>query len=78
MYTIGKTSECQCSYRRHWVTKSDEHTEIEIGDGWIKGWYPLCQFIDNNFSDSEDTIEKSFKFSLVVLMVYNDEEILRI
>ena len=60
------------------VTKSEEHTtEIEIGDGWtVKMKYPsLAQFIDNNFSDSEDTIEKSFQvLSSCIEMVYNDEE----
>ena len=60
------------------VTKSEEHTtEIEIGDGWtVKMKYPsLAQFIDNNFSDNEDTIEKSFQvLSSCIEMVYNDEE----
>ena len=60
------------------VVRSEDHTsEIEIGDGWtVKMKYPsLNQFIDSNFTDSEDTIEKSFNvLSSCIEMVYNDEE----
>ena len=60
------------------VVRSEDHsTEIEIGDGWtVKMKYPsLNQFIETNFTDSEDTIEKSFHvLSSCIEMVYNDEE----
>ena len=60
------------------VVRSEDHTtEIEIGDGWtVKMKYPsLNQFIESNFTDNEDTIEKSFHvLSSCIEMVYNDKE----
>ena len=60
------------------VVRSKDHTtEIEIGDGWtVKMKYPsLNQFIESNFTDNEDTIEKSFHvLSSCIEMVYNDKE----
>ena len=60
------------------VTKSEEHTtEIEIGDGWtVKMKYPsLSQFIETNFTESADTVEKSFQvIASCIDIVYNKDD----
>ena len=57
------------------VVKSEEHTkDIEIGDGWtVKMKYPsLSQFIETNFTESADTVEKSFQvIASCIDIVYN-------
>ena len=60
------------------VVKSEEHTkDIEIGDGWtVKMKYPsLSQFIETNFTESADTVEKSFQvISSCIDIVYNKDD----
>ena len=60
------------------VVKSEEHTkDIEIGDGWtVKMKYPsLSQFIETNFTESADTVEKSFQvIASCIDIVYNKDD----
>ena len=60
------------------VVKSEEHTkDIEIGDGWtVKMKYPsLSQFIETNFTESADTVEKSFQvIASCIDIVYNTDD----
>ena len=60
------------------VVKSEEHTkDIEIGDGWtVKMQYPsLSQFIETNFTESADTVEKSFQvIASCIDIVYNKDD----
>ena len=60
------------------VVKSEEHTkDIEIGDGWtVKMKYPsLSQFIETNFTESADTVEKSFQvIASCIDIFYNKDD----
>ena len=60
------------------VVKSEEHTkDIEIGEGWtVKMKYPsLSQFIETNFTESADTVEKSFQvIASCIDIVYNKDD----
>ena len=60
------------------VVKSEEHTkDIEIGDGLtVKMKYPsLSQFIETNFTESADTVEKSFQvIASCIDIVYNKDD----
>jgi|TARA_Y200000002_G_scaffold381696_1_gene396438 hypothetical protein len=60
------------------VVKSEEHTkDVEIGDGWtVKMKYPsLSQFIETNFTESADTVEKSFQvIASCIDIVYNKDD----
>ena len=60
------------------VVKSEEQTkDIEIGDGWtVKMKYPsLSQFIETNFTESADTVEKSFQvIASCIDIVYNKDD----
>ena len=60
------------------VVKSEEHTkDIEIWDGWtVKMKYPsLSQFIETNFTESADTVEKSFQvIASCIDIVYNKDD----
>ena len=60
------------------VVKSEEHTkDIEIGYGWtVKMKYPsLSQFIETNFTESADTVEKSFQvIASCIDIVYNKDD----
>ena len=60
------------------VVKSEEHTkDVEIGDGWtVKMKYPsLSQFIETNFTESADTVEKSFQvIASCIDIVYNIDD----
>ena len=82
LVTCGDDGETEVGVTVHiadiQVVKSEEHTkDIEIGDGWtVKMKYPsLSQFIETNFTESADTVEKSFQvIASCIDIVYNKDD----
>ena len=59
------------------ITSKDHSTDIELSDGYtVKMKYPsLSQFIETNFTESADTVEKSFQvIASCIDIVYNKDD----